>query len=109
LGHVLRDGSLPELAAWEVREQDLKGHFGNVLTPTEPGGRFRSLTWRDLRGASQELADELGLLSELWVMTINRPDTSGEITGLTKRINYGEKWCRRDLCGNWLSGVSPAG
>lgn len=69
LGHVLRDGSVAELAAWEVREQDLKGHFGNVLTPTGSNGCLRSLTWRDLRGASQELADQLGLPSELWVVT----------------------------------------
>lgn len=34
-----------------------------------PGGRFRSLTWRDLRAASYELAGELGVPVKLWLVT----------------------------------------
>lgn len=69
LGHMLAGSPPAGLAAWNVHEQDLRARFGGTLAPTGPDGRPRSLTWRDLRAASHELADELGLPSDLWLVT----------------------------------------
>ncbi len=69
LGHMLSGRSAAALADWAVLEQDFKARFASILSPLGDDGRSRSLTWRDLRAASGSLADELGLPSELWVMT----------------------------------------
>ena len=61
LGHMLSGGAASELAAWGDHEQDLKERFGSILAPMDAGGMPRSLTWRDLRAASGELAEELAL------------------------------------------------
>ena len=68
LGHMLSGGSAAGLAGWDEQEQDLKDRFGNLLMPLGPGGRFRSLTWQDLRSVSQALADELHIPAELWLV-----------------------------------------
>jgi hypothetical protein len=69
LGHMLGGGSAAALAEWDSREQDFKARFGSILAPTDPDGRPRSLTWRDLRAASHNLAGEFGIPAELWVTT----------------------------------------
>ncbi|MBV8092310.1 MAG: ATP-binding protein [Acetobacteraceae bacterium] len=69
LGHMLAGGSPDGLSGWVERERDIKARFSDLLTPTGPGGHHRSLTWRDLRGASFELAAELGIPGEVWVQT----------------------------------------
>ena len=69
LGHMLGGRSAAELADWVVLEQGFKARFADILSPLGSDARPRSLTWRDLRAASATLADELGLPSELWVMT----------------------------------------
>jgi hypothetical protein len=69
LGHVTEGASAAELAGRDEREQDLKADFGSILAPRGVDGRFRSLSWRDLRAASSELSKQLGVPSELWVIT----------------------------------------
>jgi hypothetical protein len=69
LGHMLAGGAASELADWDTHEQDLKERFGSILTPMDAGGIPRSLTWRDLRAVSRELAEELALAPELWLVT----------------------------------------
>ncbi len=69
LGHMMSGGAASELARWNDHEQDLKERFGSILTPMAAGGIPRSLTWRDLRAVSCELAKELGVPPELWLMT----------------------------------------
>ncbi len=69
LGHMLSGGTASALADWDSFEQDLKERFGSILTPMDAGGIPRSLTWRDLRTVSRELADELALPPELWLVT----------------------------------------
>ncbi|WP_428485077.1 DEAD/DEAH box helicase [Rhodopila sp.] len=69
LGHILSGGSVTALATWDEQEQDLRERFGGLLAPAGPGGRFRSLTWRDVRGVSSALAVEFGLPTELWAVT----------------------------------------
>jgi hypothetical protein len=69
VGLRLHGGLIEGLAEWGQREQALKAQVSDKLTPLGPAGHPRSLTWRDLRGASRELAEELGLLPELWVVT----------------------------------------
>lgn len=69
LGHMLSGGAASDLAGWDDHEQDLKERFGRILTPMAAGGIPRSLTWRDLRAVSCELARELGLPPELWLVT----------------------------------------
>ena len=66
LGHLVSGGAASDLAAWDDQEQDLRERFSNLLTPMSEGGVPRSLTWRDLRAVSFELAKELGLPPELW-------------------------------------------
>ena len=68
LGHLLRGGAPAGLAGWDEREQDIKARFGDLLTPLGATGDPRSLTWRDLLGASRELAMELGVPDELWIL-----------------------------------------
>ena len=41
------------------------------------------------------------ITSDAGVLLLGATD---RVIGLTRRLG-----CRRDLCGNWLSGVSPAG
>ncbi len=43
--------------------------LGSILAPTDAGGMPRSLTWRDLQAVSCELAKELGVPPELWLVT----------------------------------------
>jgi len=69
LGHVIAGGAASALAEWDDHEQSLKERFGSILTPTNASGIPRSLTWRDLRAVSQELAQELALPLELWLVT----------------------------------------
>ncbi len=69
LGHMMSGGAASELAGWDNHEQDLKERFTSILTPMAPGGTPRSLTWRDLRGVSCELAKELRVPPELWLVT----------------------------------------
>ena len=69
LGHLMGGGSTTTLADWDRQELALKDKFGNLLTPTGPGGHPRSLSWRDLRAVSRELGMEMGVASELWVVT----------------------------------------
>ena len=69
LGHVLSGGAASALAEWDDHEQDLTFRFGGVLTPMDADGAPRSLTWRDLRAVSRELAGELALPPELWLVT----------------------------------------
>ena len=67
LGHMLGGGDPAELSGWPSREVDLKARVGGILTPLDADGHPRSLTWRDLRAASGDLADELGLSDDLWL------------------------------------------
>ena len=69
LGHMASGGAACELAGWDDHEQDLKQRFGSILTPMAAGGTPRSLTWRDLRAVSCELAQELGAPPGLWQVT----------------------------------------
>ena len=69
LGHMMSGGSASELAGWGDHEQNLKERFSSILTPMDAGGTPRSLTWRDLRAVSRELAKELGVPPELWLVT----------------------------------------
>ena len=69
LGHMTSGGAASELAGWDDHEQDLNERFGGILTPTAAGGTPRSLTWRDLRAVSCELAKELGVPPGLWLPT----------------------------------------
>ena len=69
LGHMLSGGAASALADWDTHEQGLKERSGSILTPMDAGGIPRSLTWRDLRAVSHELAEELALLPELWLVT----------------------------------------
>ncbi|MGE4048936.1 MAG: DEAD/DEAH box helicase, partial [Acetobacteraceae bacterium] len=69
VGHMLGGGSAATLAEWSDLEQDFKARFGSILAPTDRSGRARSLTWRDLRTVSSTLAAELGLPSDLWLVT----------------------------------------
>ena len=69
VGHMLGGGTPAGLAEWDEREQALKARFSDLLTPLGRSGEHRSLTWNDLRGASRELATELGLPDHLWVHT----------------------------------------
>jgi len=66
LGLVLASGSAAELPGWGEAEASLKARFGGILAPTGADGMPRSLTWRDLRAASLELAAELRLPLALW-------------------------------------------
>jgi len=68
LGHIVSGGAASDLAAWNDHEQDLKERFGSILMPLGVAGIPRSLTWRDLRGVSLELAKELSLPPELWLV-----------------------------------------
>ncbi len=82
LGHLLGGGAPAGLAGWDEREQDIKAHFSDLLTPSGPTGEHRSLTWRDLLGVSRALAVELGVPHELWnlapcaieTMAVDPPD-----------------------------------
>jgi hypothetical protein len=69
LGHLLSGGAPAGLSAWQEQEQDIKAHISDLLTPLGRGGQYRSLTWNDLRGASLDLALELGVPEELWIPT----------------------------------------
>ena len=69
LGHMLSGGAASGLAEWDDHEQNLKERFGSILTPMAAGGVPRSLTWRDLRSASCELAEDLGVPPGLWLVT----------------------------------------
>jgi hypothetical protein len=69
LGHLVSGGAISGLAAWEDQEQDLKDRVSHILTPMGEGGVPRSLTWRDLRAVSCELAREMGLPPDLWSVT----------------------------------------
>ena len=69
MGHVLAGGAASTLAEWEDHEQSLKERFSSILTPMNAGGIPRSLTWRDLRAVSREVAEELALPPELWLVT----------------------------------------
>ncbi len=69
LGHVLSGGAASELADWDTHEQDFRERFASILTPMDAGGIPRSLTWRDLRSVSRELAEALALPPELWLVT----------------------------------------
>src|SRR3954453_3026464 len=69
LGHMMSGGRASELAEWDNHEQDLKERFGSILMPMAADGIPRSLTWRDLRAVSCELAKELGVPPELWLVT----------------------------------------
>ncbi len=69
LGHMMSGGAASELAGWDDHEQALKERFGSILTPMAAGGIPRSLTWRDLRAVSCELAKQLGVPPELWLVT----------------------------------------
>ena len=69
LGHVMAGGAPSALAEWDDHEQSLKERFGSILTPMNASGIPRSLTWRDLRAVSREMADELALPLELWLAT----------------------------------------
>jgi len=69
LGHMVSGGAASDLAAWDDQEQDLRERFGHILTPMGASGVPRSLTWRDLRAVSLEMAKELGLPPELWLVT----------------------------------------
>ncbi len=69
LGHIVSGGAASDLAAWDDQEQDLKERFGHLLTPMGATGIPRSLTWRDLRAVSLQLAKELALPPELWFVT----------------------------------------
>lgn len=66
LGAVLASGSAAALPGWSEAEAGLKARFGNILAPAGPDGSPRSLTWRDLRAASSQLAAELRLPPALW-------------------------------------------
>jgi len=68
LGHMLAGGSSNELATWDGHERDLKARLSNRLSPMDPGGQLRSLTWRELRAASCILRDELRLPADLWLV-----------------------------------------
>ena len=68
-GHILNGGDVAELARWAEQEQDLKARLGSALAPAGHDGRFRSLTWRDLRDVSAELAEQFSLPPELWHIT----------------------------------------
>jgi hypothetical protein len=69
LGHLLSGGSPSDLAAGEDREADLKARIASMLIPTDQFGRPQPLIWRDLRDASRDLGEELGLPLELWQVT----------------------------------------
>jgi hypothetical protein len=69
LGHLLCGGSRADLVAWDDQEGDLKARIASMLTPTDQLGRPQPLTWRDLRDASRDLGEELGLPAELWQVT----------------------------------------
>ena len=69
LGHLLSGGSRADLAGWDDREGDLKARMNSMLTPTDQLGRLQPLTWRDVRDASRDLGEELGLPAELWQVT----------------------------------------
>lgn len=69
LGHLLNGGSRADLAAWDEREGDLKARINSMLTPTDQLGRPQPVIWRDLRDASRDLGDQLGLPAELWQVT----------------------------------------
>lgn len=68
LGQALTAGASARFTDWSAQELDLKNRFSDVLRPTD-GGNLRSLTWRDLRDASRELAAALCVPSELWEVT----------------------------------------
>ncbi len=69
LGHLMGGGSTTALADWDTQELVLKDKFANLLTPTGPNGRPRSLSWRDLRAVSHELATDMGVARDLWIVT----------------------------------------
>ena len=79
LGHLLHGGDPEHLALWTEQEQELKRRFAGMLTPVGPGGRLRSLTWRDLRGASAELRDALGIPPALWAATPCTIEVTGKL------------------------------
>ena len=66
LGLVLASGSAADLPGWGEAEAGLKARFGGILAPAGADGTPRSLTWRDLRAASSELAAELRVPLPLW-------------------------------------------
>ncbi len=69
VGQVMTGGAASKLSQWDDYEWEFKERFGSILTPMSAGGIPRSLTWRDLRAVSSELAKELGLPPELWLLT----------------------------------------
>ena len=85
LGHMLGGGAPAGLSAWQEQEQDIKAHISDLLTPLGKNGQHRSLTWNDLRGASQDLSRKFGVPEDLWIPTpcaietIRRDPPEGEI------------------------------
>ena len=69
LGHMMAGGAASGLAEWNGCERNLKDRFGGILTPMSADGIPRSLTWRDLRAVSSELAEGLGVPPALWLVT----------------------------------------
>ncbi len=69
LGHLLSGRSRADLAAWDNQEADLRARMNSMLTPMDQLGRPQALVWRDMRDASRDLCEELGLPSDLWQVT----------------------------------------
>lgn len=67
VGHILSGGSPSGLAEWDREAEDLQSRFADLLTPRGSGGKPRSLTWTDLHGVADELAEALCVPKDLWI------------------------------------------